>query len=118
MAFIRASGDLRVDRRGLLTICWTAGVKVSIEYASSLTVETTCGTFVPAGAGALVVTVVGAVVTEGDVEPLEVFVVLVPAVVPGAKVVVTLGRIACSHEVRILSECLAQHKVARANCRG
>ena len=57
--------------------------------------ETTCGTFVPAGAGALVVTVVGAVVTEGDVAPLELFVVVVPAVVPGAKVV-ALGRIACS----------------------
>ena len=85
---------------------------MSMVYAVRVTVETTCGTFVPAGAGALVVTVVGAVVAEGDVSPLEVFVVLVPAVVPGARVV-ALGRIACSQEgSRPVGAWRTQHKIA------
>ena len=62
------------------------------------TVEVTCGTLVPAGAGALVVTVEGAVVTEGLFTLLELFVVTEAARVPGGPVVITLGSMACSQE--------------------
>lgn len=69
------------------------------------TIEVTCGTLEPAGSGALVVTVEGATVTEGLFTLLELFVVVVPAEVPGGPVVITLGRIACSQEGGHPCEC-------------
>ena len=73
----------------------------------SLTRDCTCGTFWPTGAGAAVVLVVGAAVTEGVPTLSELFVVVVPAGVPGAAVVAGApgapptsrgGRIACSQD--------------------